>query len=89
MKKDEKMTYLKEEHWSKWITTRDQVEDRLSDRQPLWCICGTLATGYHEMGCRRFQAKVDSETIKELKDLLPKKNKKGDVNKKSRENSIS
>lgn len=89
MKKDEKMAYLKEKHWGKWTNTRNQVQEKLSDRQTLWCVCGTLATGFHEKVCCRFQAKVDSETIKELKDLLPKKNKKGDENEKSRENSIS
>jgi hypothetical protein len=34
------------------------------------CLCGRLATGLHENGCRRFKNAVNSETVKRLKNLL-------------------
>lgn len=72
MKKEEKIAYLKEHHESAWIASRKKIEDVLSDSQPLLCMCGALATGLHEMHCRRFNARVDSETLKELKNLFRK-----------------
>ena len=52
--------------------TRQEVENELSDRQGMWCICGKLATGLHESHCKRFQNKVLKETIVKLEYILPK-----------------
>lgn len=52
---------------------RRKVNDELSDRQGMWCVCKRLATGFHESACRKFKNKVTNETIKRLKHLLPKK----------------
>ena len=70
MKAHEKAEKLYREHKSEWITTRQQVEDELSDAQGMWCCCGRLATGLHERNCTRFQNKVTSATIQRLKHLL-------------------
>ena len=46
------------------------TENKISDNQSFICICGRLATGLHERGCKIFQDKVTAETIKELSYLL-------------------
>lgn len=70
MRIDQKVAHLKEHHFSEWLKTRQEVEDRVSRSFSMFCLCGRLATGLHERSCRRFQAKVDSETAKELSHLL-------------------
>ena len=71
MKIQEKIDYLQNNHFSKWLAARQSVENDLSYKQPMFCICGRLATGLHERSCRKFNSKVNSETVKRLKDLLP------------------
>jgi len=66
----QKLTYLQKHHFGKWLKARQEVENEISNQQSLFCICGRLATGFHEMNCRKFQNKVTSETIKRLKHLL-------------------
>lgn len=73
MKKSEKLAYLKDVNFDLFIKTRNQVEEELSERQSLFCCCGRLATGLHEAHCRKFKDKVNAETIKRLKHLLPSK----------------
>lgn len=69
----EKIRHLEKEHFSEWLDTRRKVDDELSEKQGMWCVCGRLATGLHERHCKRFNNKVNSETIKRLKHLLPAK----------------
>lgn len=71
MKAIEKIRHLEKEHFSEWLDTRRVVDTELSDKQGMWCVCGRLATGLHEKHCSRFNNKVNSETIKRLKHLLP------------------
>ena len=70
MKKEEKITHLQNNHLGDWIKTRQAVEDEMSKQQMPFCICGRLATGFHESSCRKFQGKVQAETILRLKHLL-------------------
>ena len=70
----EKIDYLQENHFSTWYATHKTVDEELSDKQSMWCMCGRLATGLHERSCRRFKNAVNSETVKRLAHLL--KNKK-------------
>lgn len=72
MKKHEKLAYLKDADFGLFVKTRQMVFDELSDQQTMFCCCGKLATGLHEMNCTKFNNKVDSETIKRLSYLLPK-----------------
>lgn len=72
MKLAEKLEYIQEHHFGDWLTERQKVDIELSDRQAMFCVCGRLATGFHERSCRRFNNKVNSETIKRLSHLLPK-----------------
>lgn len=66
MKLAEKIRLLENDHFGDWIDTRMKVVDELSDGQSTWCVCGRLATGLHERSCRRFNNKVNSETVKRL-----------------------
>lgn len=75
MKYAEKLEYLQTNHFTTFIKTRQEVFDELSDQQSMFCCCGKLATGLHEAHCSKFNRKVNSETIKQLSDLLPKKTK--------------
>lgn len=69
-KMEEKITYLQDNHLGEWLKTRQEVGDEISNSQSLICLCGRLATGLHESGCRKLQKKVTSETIKRLKHLI-------------------
>ena len=72
MKKHEKLAYLKDVDFGLFVKTRQMVFDELSDQQTMFCCCGKLATGMHEMNCTKFNNKVVEETIKRLSYLLPK-----------------
>lgn len=70
MKIGEKLNYLFDNHLSELLKTRREVEDELSKKQAVFCVCGALATGLHESYCRKFRKKVDSEAVKRMKHLL-------------------
>lgn len=70
MKLTEKLQFLQDNYLSEYLKTRQIVEDELSNSNSLFCICGRLTTGLHESGCRKFQNKVTSETIKRLEYLF-------------------
>lgn len=71
MKMIEKLDWLQSNFFNEWIAKRLEVGNELSDRQSMFCVCGRLATGLHENGCRKFNAKVNAETVKRLSHLLP------------------
>lgn len=73
MKKYEKLTYLTLNHFSLFRETYLKAFNDLSEKQEVFCCCGRLATGVHEVHCKKFAAKVENETIKRLSHLLPKK----------------
>ncbi len=70
MNKKDKLNYLIENHFKEWINTRNKVELKVSTQNAVFCICGKLATGLHERSCRKFNDKVNSETIKSLEYLF-------------------
>lgn len=72
MKKQEKLEYLKDTHLNLFLQERQKVKNELSDQQTMFCCCGKLATGLHEIHCTKFNNKVDAEVIKRLEHLLPK-----------------
>lgn len=57
---------LKKKDYNHWIKIRQEVEETISNSQSLFCLCGSLATGFHESTCRKFRSKVDSETYKKI-----------------------
>ena len=69
-KQKEKWAYLKDNHFNVFVATRREVFNELSEQQAMFCCCGRLATGHHEENCRKFNNKVDVETISRLKHLL-------------------
>lgn len=69
----QKIQYLEENHFSEWLSTRKVVDEEMSNKQPMWCVCRKLATGLHELSCGKFRAKVNSATVTKLKHLLPRK----------------
>lgn len=71
MKKKDKIEWLRKYHPEKWYTVRSEIKNKLSDAQHIFCCCGAIASGLHEDQCRRFNAKIDTETIAALKYLLP------------------
>lgn len=73
MKLNEKIQFLNREHWSEFNTMWNNVNDEFSGRQTMFCLCWRLATWLHESNCTRFRAKVNSETVKRLQHLIPKK----------------
>ena len=72
MKIQEKLKYLQDNHFGEWLSKRQEVADKMLDRQSMFCLCGLLAKGLHERGCRKLQNKITSETIKKLEHLINK-----------------
>lgn len=70
MKIQEKLAYLQDNHFGEWLSTRQKVQDELSEKQSKFCMCGKLATGLHESNCKKFNNKVTSETVKRLQHLI-------------------
>lgn len=70
MKLIEKIESLQNNHLGEWLKTRREVEDEISNKQSMLCVCRRLATGLHENMCRQFQNKVTNETVKKLKHLI-------------------
>ena len=62
-----------EEHIQFYKTASAQV----SEEHPMFCVCGRLCTGLHEMRCGRFLRAVESRTKKLERQYL--KNKKKEV----------
>lgn len=70
MKIADKIELLQNQYFIEWLETRRKVERQLSDEQVMYCVCGRLATGFHENNCRKFKNKVNVETVKQLSYLL-------------------
>ena len=73
MKKYEKLAYLTFNHLDLFRETYLKAFNDLSEKQEVFCCCGRVTSYVHEVHCRKFQEKVESETIKRLNHLLPKK----------------
>lgn len=70
MTKTDLIDYLQMNHLSEWLKTRKEVENELSNRNGMFCVCGRLATGFHEMNCRKFIKLVTNTTADRLKHLI-------------------
>ena len=70
MKLPEKLEFLQKNHLGLWLKTRQEVANEISDKQSMFCVCGRLATGFHEGGCRKLQNKITNETVKKLNYLF-------------------
>jgi len=68
--RQEKLQYIQYYYMNDWLTTKQNMENELSDQQGMFCCCGKLATGLHEAHCKRFQNKVITATLKELDHLF-------------------
>ena len=64
------MFVLMDKHFSTWLNTHRDVWNECSDKQPMFCICGRLATGIHENHCSKFRDLVNRETVKKLEYLV-------------------
>jgi len=71
----EKLSFIQDKHFSKWIATRREVEAEFSEKNSMFCLCGRLATGLHERNCRKFNDAITKEAVKRLDNLLPTKPK--------------
>lgn len=71
-KLQQQLEHLQGNHFSEWLSMRRKVADEFSDRQSMFCMCGRLATGLHENGCRRLNDAITKETVKRLAHLLPR-----------------
>lgn len=66
IKLEEKIDFLQTNHLSEWLKTRSEVQEEISNRQSMFCVCKRLASGFHEMNCRKFHQVVTNETAKRL-----------------------
>ena len=68
----QKREYIFDHKWREWCKVREGVDEKLSMKQSMKCVCGQLATGFHELSCRKFRNKVDRETCKRIWKTIPK-----------------
>lgn len=69
---NEKIEYLQEKYFTKWCEIRLSIAEKTADEQPLFCVCNKLATGLHEMTCRKLQKLINKKTVEALQEFLPK-----------------
>ncbi len=73
MRQSEKINFLIRNHYQQFVDTYKEVDNEFQEKYRLFCICGTLNTGLHEMRCNRARDYKEKQTIKRLSKLLPKK----------------
>lgn len=66
----DKKKFLIKNFQSDYVKTRREVFNALSNQQAVFCICGKIASGFHEDRCSKFNALVDKETVKKLEHLI-------------------
>lgn len=59
MKREDKIEWLKTHFFADFTVTRERVFNELSDMQPMFCICGGLATGLHENCFHLYELRED------------------------------
>ena len=69
MIKAEKLVYIQNNHFEEWLKVRKEVDEEVSNKYSMFCVCRKLCTGLHEMNCKRFQNEVNNETLKRLEYL--------------------
>lgn len=72
MTKNEKISWLLQHAPGPYARARAEAEKELDDLTPIFCFCGSLATGLHTSHCRKFQERLKTRIIGKLKDMLPK-----------------
>lgn len=70
MRTQEKFNWLMTHFFAETVSMRKKVFEEMSDKQTMFCVCGKLATGLHEDHCRKFNKKVNTETVKRLEHLI-------------------
>ena len=72
MTKDEKIYWLLTNAPEPYARARIEAEKELDNLTPVFCFCGALATGLHTSRCKKFQERLKTRIVKELKDMIPK-----------------
>lgn len=72
MNKEQKILWLKKMHTMAWMQTWNDAFDELSSMQTIFCVCGKVASGWHERNCKKFREKVDGEVVNRLEHLITK-----------------
>ena len=70
MKRTDKIKWLKKHRFREWYMTHEQVERIVSAEHPMFCVCGRIATEFHESQCEEFKKEVDSRCVKMLEHLI-------------------
>lgn len=68
---NEKITWLQHHAPGPYARARAVAERELDELTPMFCFCGSLASGFHTSYCRKFQDKLKTRVINQLKDTLP------------------
>ncbi len=69
MTKDQKIYWLQQHAPGPYARARAEAEKELDDLTPMFCFCGNLATGLHTSHCKKFQERMKTKIIQELKDF--------------------
>lgn len=70
----DKKKFLMKNFRSDFVNTRREVFSALSNKQAVFCVCGRIASGFHEDRCSKFNALVEKETVKKLEHLILNEN---------------
>lgn len=62
----ERLQWFINNDFQNWLKFRKIAEDEISSKQSMFCVCGRLATGLHENGCRKFRGKVEKRAVELL-----------------------
>lgn len=71
MTKNDKISWLLQHAPGPYAIARAKAEQELDELTPVFCFCGSLATGLHTSRCRKFQERLKTKIIKEIGGLLP------------------
>lgn len=73
MKTERIIKYLIENNYQEFIETYKQVDQEFQEEHRMFCICGSLNTGFHEIYCNRARDFKYRQVVERLSYLLPKK----------------
>lgn len=68
---NEKINYLKENHYVEYNRVYNIERNKMDAKYPISCPCGRLATGLHTDKCRTFQRELNKRIVSELYNLIP------------------
>ena len=71
MTTNEKIVWLQHHAPGPYARARAEAERELDEQTPIFCFCGSLATGLHTSHCKKFQERMKTRIINKLNGMIP------------------